>query len=201
MATRRSSRDACPSEGQLSRGSAGCGASTPPVIGDMHALPWCRSNAALTCYLQSTSPPSLTGQFDSCLHCSLLSVAVMNSHEIEMEAQVPHRHASSAASPLSDTESPPDEDSQGFSLAPVDGGKDAWLCLLASFLLEALLWGALIRPSHPSTALLACGFSTCSLTGSRLRGHLWCLPGSLQQPSALRGLFEHRRHWRLLHGP
>ncbi|KAM0310806.1 hypothetical protein ACHAPQ_012456, partial [Fusarium lateritium] len=28
-----------------------------------------------------------------------------------------------------------------FSLPPVDGGKDAWLFLFASFLLEALVWG------------------------------------------------------------
>jgi hypothetical protein len=28
-----------------------------------------------------------------------------------------------------------------FSLPPTDGGKDAWLCLLACFLLEAMIWG------------------------------------------------------------
>jgi hypothetical protein len=30
---------------------------------------------------------------------------------------------------------------EGFSLPPTDGGKDAWLCLLACFMLEALIWG------------------------------------------------------------
>jgi hypothetical protein len=29
----------------------------------------------------------------------------------------------------------------GFSLPPTDGGKDAWLCLFACFMLEALIWG------------------------------------------------------------
>ena len=28
-----------------------------------------------------------------------------------------------------------------FSLPPTDGGKDAWLCLLACFMLEAMIWG------------------------------------------------------------
>ncbi|KAF3049725.1 hypothetical protein E8E11_010025 [Didymella keratinophila] len=29
----------------------------------------------------------------------------------------------------------------GFSLPPTDGGKDAWLCLFACFMLEAMIWG------------------------------------------------------------
>lgn len=29
----------------------------------------------------------------------------------------------------------------GFSLPPVDGGKDAWLFLLSAFVLEVLVWG------------------------------------------------------------
>ncbi|KAF2469690.1 MFS general substrate transporter [Lindgomyces ingoldianus] len=33
------------------------------------------------------------------------------------------------------------EANEGFSLPPADGGKDAWLCLLACFMLEALIWG------------------------------------------------------------
>lgn len=28
-----------------------------------------------------------------------------------------------------------------FSLPPVDGGKDAWLCLLGGFFLEVAAWG------------------------------------------------------------
>lgn len=28
-----------------------------------------------------------------------------------------------------------------FSLSPTDGGRDAWLFLLAAFVLEALVWG------------------------------------------------------------
>lgn len=30
---------------------------------------------------------------------------------------------------------------QSFSLPPTDEGKDAWLCLFACFMLEALIWG------------------------------------------------------------
>ena len=30
---------------------------------------------------------------------------------------------------------------EGFSLSPTDGGKEAWLCLFACFILEALIWG------------------------------------------------------------
>ena len=37
----------------------------------------------------------------------------------------------------------PSEDNQ-FSLPPVDGGKDAWLFLGATFVLEALVWSAMI---------------------------------------------------------
>jgi hypothetical protein len=32
-------------------------------------------------------------------------------------------------------------DAAGFSLKPTDGGKDAWMFLLACFMLEALIWG------------------------------------------------------------
>jgi len=33
------------------------------------------------------------------------------------------------------------EDDQAFFLPPTDGGKDAWLCLMACFMLEAMIWG------------------------------------------------------------
>lgn len=31
-----------------------------------------------------------------------------------------------------------------FSLPPVDGGKDAWLCLVGCFFIEALVWGEFV---------------------------------------------------------
>lgn len=37
--------------------------------------------------------------------------------------------------------SPAGGDGQEFSLPPVDGGKDAWLFLIACFAIEALVWG------------------------------------------------------------
>ncbi|KAF2035087.1 MFS general substrate transporter [Setomelanomma holmii] len=33
------------------------------------------------------------------------------------------------------------DSNEGFSLPPTDRGKDAWLCLFACFMLEALIWG------------------------------------------------------------
>jgi hypothetical protein len=39
-----------------------------------------------------------------------------------------------------DTDQPVNSE-DGFSLPPTDGGKDAWLCLFACFMLEAMIWG------------------------------------------------------------
>lgn len=33
------------------------------------------------------------------------------------------------------------DNDQAFYLPPTDGGKDAWLCLMACFMLEAMIWG------------------------------------------------------------
>lgn len=55
------------------------------------------------------------------------------------------RQASATASanvellPMTGIEPPVND--EGFSLPSTDGGKDAWLCLLSCFLLEALIWG------------------------------------------------------------
>lgn len=57
----------------------------------------------------------------------------------------------------------PSNSNEGFSLSPTDGGKDAWLCLFACFMLEALIWGAF--------PYLLEAFKTNSLRFSIL---LWC---------------------------
>lgn len=44
--------------------------------------------------------------------------------------------------PLENDLNDPSNSNEGFSLSPTDGGKDAWLCLFACFMLEALIWGA-----------------------------------------------------------
>lgn len=44
--------------------------------------------------------------------------------------------------PLENDLDDPSNSNEGFSLSPTDGGKDAWLCLFACFMLEALIWGA-----------------------------------------------------------
>lgn len=35
----------------------------------------------------------------------------------------------------------PSAGAREFSLPPVDGGKDAWLCLMGGFCLEVMIWG------------------------------------------------------------
>jgi hypothetical protein len=47
---------------------------------------------------------------------------------------------------------------EGFSLPPTDGGKDAWLCLLACFMLEALIWGQFSMHSCVTCAYGELGF-------------------------------------------
>jgi hypothetical protein len=63
--------------------------------------------------------------------------------EVEM---TPRRQPSSSATPthVASLENEPVDayrSNEGFSLPPTDGGKDAWLCLFACFMLEALIWG------------------------------------------------------------
>lgn len=50
-------------------------------------------------------------------------------------------HSSSTSVPLATDPESPLEGRHGFSLPPVDGGKDAWLFLAACFTLEATVWG------------------------------------------------------------
>jgi hypothetical protein len=52
-------------------------------------------------------------------------------------AQQPSTRASRDIEPLHDHAN----SDEGFSLPPTDGGKDAWLCLFACFMLEAMIWG------------------------------------------------------------
>jgi hypothetical protein len=66
-------------------------------------------------------------------------MASSNSTDVELSsyAQQSPTTASQDIEPLhNDANS-----NEGFSLPPTDGGKDAWLCLLACFMLEALIWG------------------------------------------------------------
>jgi len=58
-----------------------------------------------------------------------------------------------------------DEPNASSSLPPTDGGKDAWLFLFASFMLEALIWGR-----------SALQFERHLLMLPRFRCILWSLP-------------------------
>ncbi|KAJ0120362.1 Uncharacterized protein HZ326_31751, partial [Fusarium oxysporum f. sp. albedinis] len=49
--------------------------------------------------------------------------------------------------PTQNTEERSFEGHPEFSLPPVDGGKDAWLFLFASFFLEALVWAKIAHNS------------------------------------------------------
>jgi hypothetical protein len=66
-------------------------------------------------------------------------MASYGSTEVELTsyAQRPSTRASRDIEPLHDHTN----SDEGFSLPPTDGGKDAWLCLFACFMLEALIWG------------------------------------------------------------
>jgi hypothetical protein len=58
-------------------------------------------------------------------------------------SQSPSSATSTGVEPLQNDPDDPSNSNEGFSLPPTDGGKDAWLCLFACFMLEALIWGAI----------------------------------------------------------
>jgi hypothetical protein len=64
-------------------------------------------------------------------------VTVMSQTSIELR-QDPGREEGFASSGLDLTST---HENEASSLPPVDGGKDAWLFLAASFMVEALTWG------------------------------------------------------------
>lgn len=54
----------------------------------------------------------------------------------------PSSATATGVEPLQNELDDPSNSNEVFSLSPTDGGKDAWLCLFACFMLEALIWGA-----------------------------------------------------------
>ncbi|KAF2243049.1 MFS general substrate transporter [Trematosphaeria pertusa] len=60
--------------------------------------------------------------------------------ELEL-ARYPGQTPSHISTDIEPQHSDPSDDIAGFSLPPTDGGKDAWLFLLACFMLEGLIWG------------------------------------------------------------
>jgi hypothetical protein len=81
----------------------------------------------------------------------------------------PQAPASTDVEPLHDATHDSSTSAEGFSLPPTDGGKDAWLCLFACFMLEAMIWGM----GHSSATILV-------LTWHRLSIFVWNIPGVLQ---------------------
>jgi hypothetical protein len=72
-----------------------------------------------------------------------------SSHSTQVELTSYHqRHSATSGTDVessrNDSNVSPGGD-EGFSLPPTDRGKDAWLCLLACFMLEAMIWG---KPTH-----------------------------------------------------
>ncbi|KAF2180501.1 MFS general substrate transporter [Zopfia rhizophila CBS 207.26] len=65
----------------------------------------------------------------------------MDSNSIEIELNPRTYHPSSTESQHHHEPIEAIESGEGFFLPPADGGKDAWLFLLACFMLEALIWG------------------------------------------------------------
>lgn len=65
-----------------------------------------------------------------------------SAHGTEVELTLHPQHATEIGAERYNNESLDTvEANSGFSLPPTDGGKDAWLFLLACFMLEALIWG------------------------------------------------------------
>lgn len=99
------------------------------------------------------------------------SMAAHHSPQVEL-ASNPQHLSSTALTDLEllqDSAINPSEHTEGFFLPPTDGGKDAWLCLFACFMLEALIWGTF----HIS---LRC----TQLILNRLSLLLWCVSRILQ---------------------
>jgi hypothetical protein len=73
---------------------------------------------------------------------SIHNMASENSAQVELAqyTQNPSAASSTDVQPLPNGTLSPDSH-EGFSLPPTDTGKDAWLFLLACFMLEALIWG------------------------------------------------------------
>jgi hypothetical protein len=70
-------------------------------------------------------------------------MASQNSTEVELNqyTQNPSAATLTDVELLGNRADSPSGSEEGFSLPPTDGGKDAWLFLLACFMLEALIWG------------------------------------------------------------
>lgn len=67
-----------------------------------------------------------------------------------------------------------------FSLPPADGGRDAWLFLAGSFMIEGMVWGK--YPHFCGHHKRKRNFATdMALWLFRLSLLLWCFPGVLQQ--------------------
>jgi hypothetical protein len=59
------------------------------------------------------------------------------------------RHASTDQIQLNSQEENSSPHEHEFSLPPVDGGKDAWLYLIAAFFIEMLVWGKDLQYNRP----------------------------------------------------
>lgn len=55
-----------------------------------------------------------------------------------------------------DVEAQQEDENQGYSLPPVDTGKDAWLFLAACFVMEAMVWGELTSNCAQNPIIIIC---------------------------------------------
>ena len=91
-------------------------------------------------------------------------------------------------------------------LPPVDGGKDAWLFLAASFVVEALVWGKLpvtsscVDKLHLAPCIRTPVAKQRVLTPSRVPVLLRRLPGLLLLPRAFCRQQQRSRHRNMRHG-
>ncbi|KAK9849631.1 major facilitator superfamily domain-containing protein [Penicillium brevicompactum] len=69
-------------------------------------------------------------------------------------------------------------ENEKYSLPPVDGGKDAWLCLLGAFILEMVVWGfafsfGVLQDYYSTNAPFSHDHSSRSIVGSCCMGILY----------------------------
>lgn len=113
-----------------------------------------------------------------------------HSAQIQLVAQSPMPASSAFEEDVEVHQDAPENDANGFSLPPTDGGKHAWLCLFACFMLEAMIWGS------PTLQTICIRFV---LMESRLSSFIWRLSGLLQRQRFC-WLEQHRRCRYLCHG-
>ena len=86
------------------------------------------------------------------------TITIFNDRNAGSPADSSENEKSGTSSPTvlgvgqDDVEAQQEDQHQGYSLPPVDTGKDAWLFLAACFVMEAMVWGESSLPATYDTS-------------------------------------------------